>query len=348
MVEWIRQAEKLLKSEGRCALVTILKVSGSSPREAGARMLVSGKKLFGTIGGGQLEYTATHEARALLGTDTHYQCVRTYSLGPELGQCCGGRVTVSFETLNARNLNWVREASDLVAQGSNACIVRSFSTNANGQRWLVRGNWQDRKEPLPEKVKSLVRMNTSRHSFIHNHNEDTWYQVEPLVDPRTNLWIFGAGHVGTAIVNAANHLSFRITWIDSRPDIFPPSFPSNTTILTPRSPEAVVEKAPSDTFYLVMTHSHSLDQELCRHILLRGDFGYLGLIGSATKKSRFKRQWRAQGISASVIERLTCPIGIAELTGKQPGELAIATLAQLVLQIQVAKSSIAAPLSECR
>jgi xanthine dehydrogenase accessory factor len=92
-----------------------------------------------------------------------------------------------------------------------------------------------------------------------------------------------------------------------------------------------VDRAPAGAAFLVMTHSHALDLALCERILRRNDFAYCGLIGSATKRAKFTKRFKARGLPDDVIERLVCPIGIPELPGKHPGEIAVAVAAQLLM-----------------
>jgi xanthine dehydrogenase accessory factor len=96
-------------------------------------------------------------------------------------------------------------------------------------------------------------------------------------------------------------------------------------------PQYAVERAASGAAFLVMTHSHALDFTLCEKILRRNDFSYLGLIGSATKRAKFVRRFKARGLADDVIARMVCPIGLPGLPGKHPGEIAVAVAAQLLM-----------------
>ena len=95
-------------------------------------------------------------------------------------------------------------------------------------------------------------------------------------------------------------------------------------------PHAAVDEAPPGSAFLVMTHSHALDLELCGRVLRRADFAYLGLIGSMSKRRRFEKRLRASGLAAGLIERMVCPIGIDGLKSKHPGAIAVAVAAQLL------------------
>ena len=143
--------------------------------------------------------------------------------------------------------------------------------------------------------------------------------------------LFGAGHVGSALVNILAGVSnCRIAWVDSRAGQFPPELPANVEARLSDNPVAEVQNLPRHAYCLVMTHDHQLDQDLCEALLRRNDFAFLGLIGSATKQRRFAQRLRDKGISEQQLERLTCPIGIPGIESKEPGVIAVAVAAQLL------------------
>ncbi len=161
----------------------------------------------------------------------------------------------------------------------------------------------------------------------------------PVPDPLFHLQLFGAGHVGRALVRALRPLPCHIDWIDEREQEFPPDaftsdacpvWPSTLRALAVDAPQAEIATAPPGAFYLVMTHSHDLDFCLGETILRRADIGWFGLIGSATKRARFLRRWRERGIPAQALERLVCPVGIPGIPGKAPEVIAASVAAQLL------------------
>ncbi len=87
---------------------------------------------------------------------------------------------------------------------------------------------------------------------------------------------------------------------------------------------------PEGAFYLVMTHSHALDFEICDRILRRRDARYCGLIGSRSKRRRFEKRYRQQGMPADLLDALTCPIGVDGIRGKKPAEIAVAAAAEVL------------------
>ncbi len=148
--------------------------------------------------------------------------------------------------------------------------------------------------------------------------------------PDFQLVLFGAGHVGRAIVNILRDLPIQVSWIDSRDDQFPTEIPDNVECICSDIPEAEVDVAPVDSYFLVMTHDHALDQCLAEHILRRDDFVYFGLIGSASKRRMFETRMQRRGIPKQRFERMTCPIGVDGIDNKQPAAIAISVAAELM------------------
>jgi len=268
-------ATRLWASARPAIVVTVSESKGSVPREAGTRMLVTSDDAIGTIGGGHLELHAIAEARAMLaamaanpGGEPPAPRSRHVALGPTLGQCCGGAVTLAHAPLDAAVL----------------------------ARW-------------------------------------------PEGSPRFVLQLYGAGHVGRAIARALARLDVRVDWIDEREDEFPRSFhegrdapwPAHIRRVCVDAVEAEVDAAPPGACYLVLTHRHDLDLRIVERILAREDFAFCGLIGSKTKRQRFIHRFEARGLPASAIARLTCPIGIPGIEGKEPEVIAAAVVAQLLL-----------------
>jgi xanthine dehydrogenase accessory factor len=154
--------------------------------------------------------------------------------------------------------------------------------------------------------------------------------LEPLRPSDFHVVVFGAGHVGRALVRVLGTLACGVTWVDARAAEFPTEVPANVRVALTATPLAEVAAAPADSHFLVMTHSHALDLELVEAILKRGDFAYCGMIGSQTKRATFEKGLAKHGVPAATIARLTCPIGIPGIKGKEPGTIAVAVAAQLL------------------
>ncbi|CAO3409960.1 xanthine dehydrogenase accessory protein XdhC [Azospirillum largimobile] len=146
-----------------------------------------------------------------------------------------------------------------------------------------------------------------------------------------SLLLFGAGHVGRAMAAAFAPLPLRLTWIDGRAQEFPEAIPAGVERILTESPLDALAGAPAGAGYLVLTHSHALDFEIAEAALRRGDAAYVGMIGSATKRAKFERWFRARGRGAGALERLTCPIGAALTGDKRPEVIAALVAAELLV-----------------
>lgn len=164
---------------------------------------------------------------------------------------------------------------------------------------------------------------------------------EPIRPPRWTVALFGAGHVGRAVARLLGDLPCRLLWFDARPDIFPPTVASNTR-LRHATEAADIASLPPGAAALIMTHDHGTDFLLTEAALRRTDLGFVGTIGSETKRARFASRLRRAGLAESAVERLHCPVGLAGVGNKLPAEIAIAVAAQLLL----ARQAPAAPLAE--
>ncbi len=253
-------AQDWLAAARPAVVVTVLSTRGSVPREAGTRMLVAADVVLGTIGGGHLELQAIADARTLLQQQDPQTMEQQIALGPTLGQCCGGALTLAFTPL-------------------------------------------------------------------HRSAPASW----PTAPPRFTLQLYGAGHVGRAIVRLLAGIACRVQWIDEREAEFPDEpQPPHIQRLCVEPVEAEVTHAPPGAFFLILTHSHDLDLAITHAVLRRGDFAYCGLIGSSTKRARFEHRLLARGVAPAVMDRVVCPIGIGGITGKEPELIAVAVVAQLL------------------
>lgn len=280
--------------------VAIAAHQGSSPREAGAEMLVWASGQSGTIGGGALEFAASTLARGMLtGAET---LVERVPLGPALGQCCGGAVTLVYERFDAAKLAAIPQTGLYARRVSGAAemplaIARALRA-ARGQGMaevIFKGGWL----------------------------------AEPIAHPTRDLWVWGAGHVGRAIVAVLAPLpDLAITWVDTDETRFPDTIPAGVTILAAPEPALAATKAPLEAEHLVLTFSHALDLDICHRLLGRG-FRALGLIGSDSKAARFRSRLAALGHTPAAIARMRCPIGDPSF-GKHPQAIAVSVAAEIL------------------
>ncbi len=287
-------------AQGRVARIVVASVEGSAPREVGAAMLVWRDGASGTIGGGALEWAAMERARTLLASGGPLRFDRV-PLGPALGQCCGGSVGLLTEVHDAATL----PAGEVVARAVDGRAM-PLAVRRLLDRARARGE-----APAPQLLQG--------------------WMVEPVARPERQLWIWGAGHVGRALVAVLAPLpGVAITWIDVAADRFPAEVPAGVTVLPAADPARLADFAPQSAEHLVLTFSHALDLDLCHRLLAHG-FARLGLIGSATKWARFRSRLAALGHSSAAIARIDCPIGDPAL-GKHPQAIAVGVAAGFLRQ----------------
>ena len=304
---------RALRNEQSCAMVSIVDARGSAPREPGARMVVLEDGSFaGTIGGGTLEWQAIERARAALAKGTADGeappvGLSRMALGPDLGQCCGGSVRILLEVFAPERAAEVQALADAEKAGL-------FATEGRIAERCVERTVLDR--DLPGGEDSLLAADGRL--------------LERFGTRKQVLALIGAGHVGRAMILALAPLDFSVVWIDPRRDEFPAIVPGDVRVVVAAEPAAELDAVPDGAFVLVMSHSHALDFDVVLAALRARRFGYVGLIGSASKKARFISRMRQAGLADDDIERLVCPVGIDGIESKQPAVIAASVVADLL------------------
>lgn len=323
MNEWIGELSDLAAAGEAAVLVTVAGIRGSSPREIGAKMIVTDRETIGTIGGGQLEYQSTRIAAGMLDADR--PVLRSFPLGPELGQCCGGVVEILFEPVADGLPAWLRDLAALHGQREPAVIATHISRSMPRKLVVTASDVYGDDSPdtgMVEAARDIL-------AGDGHARRDIQYFFEPVVLPDFNIAVFGAGHVGSAVVAALSSLDCNIAWIDNRSNVFR-EVPRNVRAIESADPPSEVAAMPAGSFFVVMTHSHALDFEICDRVLRRFDASYCGLIGSKTKRRRFEQRYRRLGMPDEVLDQLVCPIGVEGITGKKPAEIAVSVAAEIL------------------
>ena len=241
--------------------VKITNTKGSAPTKINDIMLVSLNNIYGTIGGGNLEYLVINEAKNLLSKNINKKKLNV-PLGPGIGQCCGGYVEL------------------------------------------------------------LLTLHKNSMSAIKNENT--------LIANKQNLYIFGAGHIGQAVVSHIKNLDFKTFLIDSREDFLSMNNYKNINYLLSKEPWTIVNSLEKNSLFVVLTHSHDYDLKILNEIL-KIDFNFAGLIGSNTKKRRFIKRLEDLGNSKKLINKIECPVGIEIGDSKDPEEIAFSIITRLIL-----------------
>ena len=289
--------ELALIADGACVMITVVRAEGSSPREAGARIILTRQGFHGTIGGGALEWKALATAQAMLGKPRATRLI-TQSLGPDLGQCCGGRVTLAIEAFDSNDL----------------LTVEDFAARESEGPFTVTGRFPN--------------LNVS----------------EDFGERRRSVLIFGAGHVGRAVVLALAPLPYDVIWADPRAEAFPSAIPSNATIAV-GDPLAVIAGAPVGAFAFIMSHSHPLDLGIADAALRNPKLVKVGVIGSATKRARFEKRLREAGVDEQRLKEMICPIGHGGIGSKLAAAIAVSVVAQILVldEALAAKAQVPTP-----
>ena len=322
--EWIEELSDLAAAGEPAVLVTVAGIRGSAPREIGAKMIVTASETIGTIGGGQLEYQSTRIAVGLLEDDR--SSLRSFPLGSSMGQCCGGVVEILFEPIADGVPAWLRDLRALYGQRQPAMVVTRISRTAP-EKFVVTADNVYGDGAGNERMVAVARDILEGEKPVACRQVQEFY--EPAVMPDLNIAVFGAGHVGSAVVRALSGLDCNIRWVDSRRNMFR-DVPGNVRAIEASEPALEVAAMPAGSYYLVMTHSHSLDFDICDRILRRSDERYCGLIGSLSKRRRFEKRFRQQGMAQGMIDRLVCPIGVDGISGKKPAEIAVSVAAEVL------------------
>ena len=300
MANWIEAARDRIGRDGAVVRASLVSVRGSAPREAGAMMLITARDIWQTIGGGTLEYEVMAKARAMLAAPAgpwHRQVISA-ALGPDMGQCCGGHVKVLLERFDAA------EAAELAGLVACRRLAHPLAGTA----------------PPVEAGDAEIGLTADRSAF-----------VAPVAQPGRPLFLYGAGHIGRALAPYLVALQLDLHWVDIEDARFPADLPAGTTRVVAADPVVIAAHAPTDAIHLVITHNHALDEALCHRILSGAGFARLGLIGSATKAARFRARLAKAGITPAALDRLVCPVGLPQITGKHPARVALSIAAAVAI-----------------
>ena len=323
MNEWIDELADLSAAGERAVMVTVAGIRGSAPREVGAKMLVTSTDTFGTIGGGQLEYQCSRIAFDMLG-DEEQPRQRKFPLGSSMGQCCGGVVDILFEPVASVLPTWLQDLRALHGQRHASVIATHLA--GPSRKLVITAD-----DVYGDQDGDTALIAAARAALEAGHIDtqpDEWF-LELVVGADLNIAVFGAGHVGTAVVRSLSALDCNIRWIDSRRNVFRIT-PANVRTVEAAEPALEVAAMPPASCFLVMTHSHAIDYDITARILRRNDALYCGLIGSQSKRRRFEKRLRAEGLTDAALDSLVCPIGVAGISGKKPAEIAVAAAAEIL------------------
>lgn len=313
MRDWLSRTREHLLAGRVVISVTVTAVKGSAPCATGSRMLWVNGAIEGTVGGGNLEFTAMSQACKLAVADRRFT-YQSLPLGPLLSQCCGGRVDLAYERFTPDDLRFF----DRVDADQGTVI-----TCINGDQY---GKWSEadsKTTPIPGshwQRPPVLAQTGNKEPVVWR---EAWWEPAPL------LCIFGGGHIGAALAQVLDVTPCEIVVIDPRTEVvLPPG--SHATLFQNVVPGELGTWWRSGAMAVVLTHSHEHDYLWTATLLRSGEPTYCGLIGSRTKRARFLRRLADDGLTDSQIAQLTCPIGLPDLNSKHPGAVAISVAAQLL------------------
>jgi xanthine dehydrogenase accessory factor len=337
---WLAALASALDAHGRAALIVVTQVSGSTPRESGAAMVVTAAGASGTIGGGHLEHEAIRIAREALAHGTPATWIVRFPLAARVGQCCGGVATLAFAIVGDDARAWLDAARRCARAAAPFAIVGRMGSGRDVAVRLVvsaddaRGSLGDASLDSATVALARARLAAGTHGAVLMAlpGERDASLIVHLVHPDPfPVLLFGNGHVARALVAVLGVLPVQVRWVDAREADFPPDVPANVEVVATDVPDAELREAPPGSAVLVMTHSHPLDFALVEAALERDDWRYVGMIGSRSKRAQLERRLAARGVSAERLAFLTCPIGtrLHGLEGKAPGSIALAVAVEL-------------------
>jgi xanthine dehydrogenase accessory factor len=341
-VPWLDALAQALAGDGRAVLAVVADARGSTPRDAGAAMVVSRTGCAGTIGGGDLEFEATRIARDALAADPPPgNWIVRYPRAARGTRNCGGAATLAFSRLDRSACAWVDAAIACARTGAPFAIVARAVGAGDTTRLVVTSD--DVRGTLGSVALDSAAIGLARTRLAggrtgaalvrsaHDHEAPLLIQIER--PDAFAVLLFGNGHVGRALANVLGVLPACVRWIDAREADFPASVPGNVTVVTTDAPEGELREAPAGAYVVITTHSHQLDFALVEAALMRDDWRYLGMIGSTAKRAQMDRRLADRGFPAAAIARVRCPIGAdgVAIRAKDPGAIAVAVAAELLV-----------------
>jgi len=311
--EWLQAAVSLLERKQDLVLITVIQAKGSTPRDTGARMWVDAQGAHDTIGGGHLELQAIDAARRMLKQSSSSVRVLKFALGPSLGQCCGGVVWLALERLGRQDLHWLRQLKQGLQSGLPMQRRRQIGSPGS---------------PAASLSSSVMEVGPAQGvGACVAWDDQSGELTETFASSRLPIVLCGAGHVGRAIVKVLEDLPVQVYWLDPRSEEWPDHIPSNVTCVEGDAQDVI--DMPDEAYWLILTHSHALDLEIIENVFRHKPFRFLGLIGSQTKRAKFRSRL-SQRFPAELVDRMVCPIGLVETSSKLPAVIAVSVVAQLL------------------
>lgn len=322
--------QNTLENGSDAVLVTVVASSGSTPRGAGARMLVTKDgRIYGTIGGGAVEYKSEQIAREVLekkSSKTEEFLLRKNDV-LDLGMVCGGDVTVYFHYIPAGDeelLALTKEVADLFKSGEQCWLITDITENGTGSLSL----YGVKRGMIGPKVPASVIENLKFKPAQFEADGHLYYGE--LLIRSGRVYIFGGGHVAQALVPALTAVHFRCVVLEDREDFCRPElFPGveETIQIENDHIEDYIHVTPED-YICIMTRGHK-DDMICEAYAMKTPACYIGVIGSRKKVATVNAKLMDMGFTEEDLARITTPIGL-DIMAETPAEIAVSITAQLI------------------
>jgi xanthine dehydrogenase accessory factor len=332
MRELFRRLAEELRAGRSAVLVTVVASSGSTPRGAGARMLITeAGRLCGTIGGGMVEYRSEQIAQEVLrGGGSRSEHFRLHKNDvADLGMICGGDVDVYFHFIpggDGAALDLLAQIESLFARGEQSWLITEITEGTNGALAVYSRKSGLFGAAVPEEVLSGLESRPKQHTA-----EGRRFYSEKLLQAGF-VYVFGGGHVAQELVPALARVGFRCIVVEDRPEFARPELFEGVerTILLPMDKlDTLLPEITADDLICIMTRGHKDDFEVQR-VMLKSPAYYIGCIGSRHKIASINARLLACGYTQADVDRITKPIGL-EICSETPAEIAVSIAAQLIL-----------------
>ncbi|SFL66368.1 xanthine dehydrogenase accessory factor [Desulfomicrobium norvegicum] len=324
--------EVLLKGED-AVFCGIVESSGSAPRTSGARMLVlSDGSIHGSVGGGPVEGACQAKAAKLLqGTKTHH--FLSFDLNSvkaaDAGMVCGGAVKVLLQRVSAEHLPFFENIVRLQREGERPVLVTVMQPKQDPVLavWTARDGLAG--AALPETLAGeLARKAAKTRQSFGLEESGVSVFAEPVVTP-TVLHLVGAGHVALATAKVAAFAGFEVVVMDDRSEFADPGrYPEAREVRVLENFDACLADLGADDYVVIVTRGHLHDRDVLAQALKTGA-GYIGMIGSRSKRDAVYRSLLESGYTQADLDRVFCPIGLT-IGADTPEEIAVSIVGEMI------------------
>ena len=325
---------------GAAALASVAKRHGSLPMSATAKLLVTaGGARIGTVGGGCLEAEIIERAHDVL--QSRVPALSSHSLNAELagdyGLTCGGTAELFIEPVfsDERLAAIYAEASALMARGERALMATGVDWSDGIVKAIVPVDGD--RDGSGRRPNSLVGADDDRvRSALDEFDSSSELPslangvlVEP-VSGKPRLVVFGAGHVGARVAEAAAFAGWRVTVADDRADFADARrLPFAERVVTCEFHDvSSAVHLDADTYVVIATRGHQHDVVLAGQLVPRA-LRYLGMLGSRRKVAMTAKVLREWEIAEDAIARVHAPVGIS-IGADTPEEIAVSVVAEMI------------------